>query len=36
MNYESGYEDGHPVPGENPFRYDVLTQGPVIGMVFRF
>jgi hypothetical protein len=36
MDYETGYEDDLPIPGEDPFRYDVLTQGPVIGMAFRF
>jgi hypothetical protein len=29
MNYESG-------DGNEKFRYDVLTQGPVLGFVFRF
>lgn len=36
MDYETGYEDGVPIPGEEPFRYDMVTTGPVIGMAFRF
>jgi hypothetical protein len=36
MNYETGYEDGVPVRGEESFRYDMLTSGPVIGAAFRF
>ncbi len=36
MDYETGYEDGVPIPGEEPFRYDMVTTGPVVGMAFRF
>jgi len=36
LDYETGYEDGRPVLHEDPFRYDVLTQGPVFGLAFRF
>jgi hypothetical protein len=36
MDYETGSEDDVPIPGEDPFRYDMLTTGPVIGMAFRF
>ncbi len=36
MDYESNYEDGVPIPGEDAFRYDMITSGPVIGMAFRF
>jgi len=36
MDYETGYEDGVPVPGEDSFLYDMSTTGPVVGMAFRF
>jgi len=36
MDYETGYEDGVPVPGEDSFLYDMSTTGPVLGMAFRF
>ena len=36
VNYETGYDEGEPVPGSDAFRYDVTTTGPVIGMSFRF
>jgi len=36
MDYETGYEDGVPIPGESPFKYDMITTGPVVGMAFRF
>lgn len=36
MDYETGYEDGVPIPGRKSFRYDMVTTGPVIGMAFRF
>ena len=36
MDYQTGYEDGVPIPGEEPFKYDMITTGPVLGMAFRF
>jgi len=36
MDYETGYEDGVPIPGEDAFRYDMITSGPVLGVAFRF
>lgn len=36
MDYQTGYEDNVPIPGEQPFKYDMITTGPVIGMAFRF
>ena len=36
MDYETGYEDGVPIPGEDAFRYDMITSGPVMGVAFRF
>lgn len=36
MDYTTGYEEGVPVPGEASFKYDMITSGPVVGMVFRF
>ncbi len=36
MDYQTGYEDGIPIADEHPFKYDMITTGPVFGMAFRF
>lgn len=36
MDYETGYEDDVPIPGEDSFKYDMITSGPVLGVAFRF
>ncbi|MBP7868198.1 MAG: hypothetical protein KA419_19890 [Acidobacteria bacterium] len=35
-NYEKNYVDGALVQPADAFKYDVVSQGPVVGMAFRF
>ena len=34
-NYQTGYDDGPPVLNSDAFLHEVVSTGPVIGMLFR-